>query len=178
MFCPSCRAEYRPGFTDCAHCKVPLVEELPETVELSTDDLDDTVPVGLTSSTEVSRPAEIDGRVVDLMRVFALDGATEVREALTSHGVPVLMAPVQGVEFPDARPRFEVRVRPEDRERAESLLREAWASHAVETGLDEGSGTTTSVEECPACGAHVPLDAEECPDCGLVVGVSGADEEE
>jgi hypothetical protein len=29
MFCPKCRAEYRPGFTECSDCKVPLVVELP-----------------------------------------------------------------------------------------------------------------------------------------------------
>jgi hypothetical protein len=26
MICPQCRAEYRPGFTECADCGVPLVE--------------------------------------------------------------------------------------------------------------------------------------------------------
>ena len=29
MFCPNCRCEYRPGFTECADCRVPLVDELP-----------------------------------------------------------------------------------------------------------------------------------------------------
>ncbi len=33
MFCPECKAEYRPGFTHCADCDVDLVQELP--VELS-----------------------------------------------------------------------------------------------------------------------------------------------
>jgi hypothetical protein len=33
MFCPECRAEYRPGFTHCGDCNVDLVQELP--VELS-----------------------------------------------------------------------------------------------------------------------------------------------
>jgi hypothetical protein len=33
MFCPECRAEYRPGFIRCADCDVDLVQELP--VELS-----------------------------------------------------------------------------------------------------------------------------------------------
>lgn len=33
MFCPQCRAEYRPGFTRCGDCDVDLVPELP--VELS-----------------------------------------------------------------------------------------------------------------------------------------------
>ena len=30
MFCPNCKAEYRPGFTECADCSVSLVYELPE----------------------------------------------------------------------------------------------------------------------------------------------------
>jgi len=30
MFCPRCKAEYRPGFTRCADCDVDLVEGLPD----------------------------------------------------------------------------------------------------------------------------------------------------
>jgi hypothetical protein len=30
MFCPQCRAEYRPGFTHCTDCDVDLVDALPE----------------------------------------------------------------------------------------------------------------------------------------------------
>lgn len=30
MFCPECRAEYRPGFTHCTDCDVDLVTELPK----------------------------------------------------------------------------------------------------------------------------------------------------
>jgi len=30
MFCPQCRAEYRPGFFECADCHVALVSHLPE----------------------------------------------------------------------------------------------------------------------------------------------------
>src|SRR5690349_24367362 len=29
MYCPSCGSEYREGYTECADCKVPLVERLP-----------------------------------------------------------------------------------------------------------------------------------------------------
>jgi hypothetical protein len=29
MYCPSCRAEYRPAFEKCSDCGVDLVEELP-----------------------------------------------------------------------------------------------------------------------------------------------------
>jgi hypothetical protein len=31
MFCPDCKAEYRPGFTRCSDCDVALVERLEET---------------------------------------------------------------------------------------------------------------------------------------------------
>jgi hypothetical protein len=30
MFCPECKAEYRSGFTHCVDCDVDLVQELPE----------------------------------------------------------------------------------------------------------------------------------------------------
>ena len=33
MWCPSCGAEYRPGFTRCADCDVDLVDELPDVPE-------------------------------------------------------------------------------------------------------------------------------------------------
>ncbi|NJD55628.1 MAG: DUF2007 domain-containing protein [Nitrospirae bacterium] len=29
MFCPDCKAEYRPGFTMCSDCHIGLVQELP-----------------------------------------------------------------------------------------------------------------------------------------------------
>ena len=29
MFCPQCKAEYRPGFIRCSDCDVELVEQLP-----------------------------------------------------------------------------------------------------------------------------------------------------
>ncbi len=29
MFCPQCKAEYRPGFVRCSDCGVELVEQLP-----------------------------------------------------------------------------------------------------------------------------------------------------
>ena len=29
MYCPNCRTEYRPGFTECSDCQVPLLEGTP-----------------------------------------------------------------------------------------------------------------------------------------------------
>jgi hypothetical protein len=39
MFCPNCRAEYRPGFTRCSDCGVDLVREAP-TVPLQSESPD------------------------------------------------------------------------------------------------------------------------------------------
>ena len=39
MFCPKCRAEYRQGFTECADCRVPLVDVLPPEPEAEWVDL-------------------------------------------------------------------------------------------------------------------------------------------
>jgi hypothetical protein len=39
MFCPQCKAEYRPGFTRCSDCEVDLVERLPESIRGPEGDL-------------------------------------------------------------------------------------------------------------------------------------------
>jgi hypothetical protein len=33
VYCPKCHAEFRPGFTECSDCRVPLVWELPPELE-------------------------------------------------------------------------------------------------------------------------------------------------
>ena len=35
MFCPQCKAEYRPGFTRCSDCDVELLSALPQTEQTS-----------------------------------------------------------------------------------------------------------------------------------------------
>jgi hypothetical protein len=39
MFCPSCKADYRPGFTRCSDCDVPLVAEAPDQPSTDTEQL-------------------------------------------------------------------------------------------------------------------------------------------
>lgn len=164
-----CRSEYRRGFTVCATCEgVALVEELREPEEPRVEDLSTTRPVGFASTSEISRQVEIEGRIVDLMRVYFLTQASEIAESLHEAHIPSLIIPLE-VHFPDDHPRFEVRVKNEDHERAEELLRNVFASMvANEEGESIAGGG--DAESCPACGAHVPLDVEECPECGLNVG--------
>ncbi|MEP7009988.1 MAG: DUF2007 domain-containing protein [Acidobacteriota bacterium] len=40
MFCPSCRTEYREGFTTCTDCGITLLPELPPNEETPNSDLD------------------------------------------------------------------------------------------------------------------------------------------
>jgi hypothetical protein len=40
MFCPQCKAEYRPGFTRCADCDLDLVDQLPLPAEPSSQPLE------------------------------------------------------------------------------------------------------------------------------------------
>jgi hypothetical protein len=163
-----CRSEYRAGFTTCATCEgVTLVDELPKLEELRLEDLTATKPVGFASTTEISRQVEIDGRVVDLMRLYFLGQASEVEMSLREANIPAVIVPVD-VQFPDDQPRFEVRVKNEDHERAEARLQEVFATMVANEEAEVVGGT--DAESCPACGAHVPLDVEECPECGLNVG--------
>lgn len=169
MYCPRCQAEYRPGFSVCAHCQVDLVDTLPESDEIQPDELESTRPVGRATSSEIARPIEVEGRVLDLLRIFPLPVATEIRDFLTERGFPVVLVPIQGVDFPDQQARLEVRVREKDHEAAEAALREAWSSQVEAEGiLDDAQ--PLDAEHCPACGAEVAADVEECPDCGLFIG--------
>src|SRR5688500_15128962 len=156
-FCPMCRSEYRRGFTQCATCEgnVVLVEELPKIEELRVEDVEKTKPVGFASTSEISRTVEIDGKSIDLMRVYFLGQASEIELTLREANVPAVIVPVE-VQFPDEHARFEVRVRNEDHDRAEGILREVFQSMVANEEGDVVGGT--DAESCPACGAHVPLD--------------------
>lgn len=175
-YCPNCRAEFREGFTSCKSCgDVALVAALPETLEIPEDELEGTVPVGLASSREVQQIVEVDGRQIDLARLCTIKRAHELLGTLVNANIRCAMVPVVGVDFPDGLPRVEVRVRAEEAERAEEALRARWRSDVAREGTAV-EPADAAIEQCPACGAHVPLDVEECPDCGLVVG--GATDEE
>ena len=175
-FCPQCRSEFRPGFAVCKACgDVPLVEELPEITELSPDSVDSAVPVGIASDPDIARLAEVDGHTVDLLRVFPLKRTQELQADLSEVGFASLIVPVP-FTFPDMLPRFELRVLPEHRIPAEDALRERWAETLAAEGLDDAH-EATSVDECPACGATIPLDVDTCPECGLFVGAAAEEDE-
>lgn len=68
MFCPTCRAEYREGFTRCSDCRIELVERAP------------TAPQGITD----------EGDTGDFVLFEALDqfSAAQLCAFLEAHGIP------------------------------------------------------------------------------------------
>ena len=176
-FCPQCRSEFRAGFEVCKSCgDVPLVDELSEVQELGPHVLDQTAPVGLASDSDLVRPQEIEGIIVDLLRVFPLKLVKELQADLSAAGFASLVVPMP-VTFPDMMPRFELRVMADQRVDAEARLRERWSETVAAEGFGEVANEA-SVDECPACGAQVPLDVDTCPECGLFVGMAAEDEDE
>lgn len=99
MFCPLCRTEYRPGFTRCADCEVALVETSPEGSggALTESDLE----VAWCGGDPVA-----DSRVRD-----ALESAGIEFSEVATHDHMVFGAAM-------ARPRYEIRVRRPDLDRA------------------------------------------------------------
>jgi hypothetical protein len=45
MFCPECKAEYRPGFTHCSDCDAELVEKLPQSDNGAENELTNSEPI-------------------------------------------------------------------------------------------------------------------------------------
>ena len=98
MFCPKCRIEYREGYTECAECRAPLVEEL---------------------------PPEPEGEYVDWVTVLTTVDQNTVMVAtslLEDAGIPVLVKG-EGLEnvLPTVAPK-EIQVMPENAAEARLLL--------------------------------------------------------
>ncbi len=69
MFCPNCKAEYRPGFTKCSDCGVALVERMPEVQEIEPED-------GV-----ISGPFTV-------LETLDQSGAAQLYSFLEGHGIP------------------------------------------------------------------------------------------
>jgi hypothetical protein len=105
VYCPHCRAEYRPGFTECADCGIPLVYERPPGPEHPPGD----EPLDLVTVLRTSEPIHL----------------AVAKSILAAAGVPFV---VKNEETTTLRPLpmafpAEVQVRREDAERAGELLR-------------------------------------------------------
>jgi putative acetyltransferase len=141
MFCPQCRSEYRPGFTECSECHVPLVAVLPP---------------------ESAVPAEPDARIVTVYRTGDSALIALARSLLDSAGIPN-EAKGEGVQDFFALGRVannfnivvgpvDIQVEEKDAKEAAALLKDLEAN-AVELADDDREVITAECEireETPA----------------------------
>jgi len=146
MFCPSCRDEFRPGFTRCEACGVDLVDSVEGEARPSPEPA---------ARREVATVAHL----VDYCGFVSLDEARQAREQLRSKDIrtEIVIRDGPGANHEtDPAEEYWLRV---DRARVPDV-------HAV-LGFDEaGEGTEEAGFLCDACGADVGADETACPRCG------------
>jgi len=148
VFCPSCRDEFRSGFTRCDNCGVDLVHELPPERAATAPPLPVAVPV------------------VDYCGYLALDDAREARDRLRKRRIAsdivIREAPGASPDGPGSE-EYWLRV---DRAR----LREAHDLLGDSDGFGEDRAAEPDAEDdsftCSVCGGSVAAEADACPGCG------------
>ncbi len=122
MFCPSCKLEYRPGFTHCNDCDVDLVDALPQA---------DADPASQAGARDLRAP------LILRSGVSAAD-AQLMRNALNDAGVVFNERRAATELVADGSPTYEFWVNAEDRPNAVSVI-------AAALQESESSETTDSV---------------------------------
>jgi len=122
MRCPSCGAEYRPGFARCADCDVALEHAGTTLAEKDTD-----APPDWTQLCTLSSESE----ATLLQGYLESEGGPCSIESLVFHAEPFTFGPLAKVR---------VHVLSTDRERADRLLSERDLVAASESGLGPDSG--------------------------------------
>ncbi len=141
MYCPSCKCEFREGFTRCDGCGVDLVDGLEST--------------GAGASTAAAAPeAALPVRLADYCGFFALDDARQGRDQLRSEGIANEIA---------------IR-RPLDSDEEEFWLRVDAARYrqaAAILGYDAADGSSKEGSfSCDSCGQSVSENETFCANCG------------
>ena len=153
MYCPSCKDEFRPGFTRCEGCGVDLV-----------DDLSADPPRAETTATSAA-PAAGPLQMLDYCGFLELDDARGARETLRAEGI---------------RSEITIRDAPEETPDGQ-VLEEYWLRIDVKgykqaaalLGLDtvEETDEVDATVICPKCEGPVSATEESCPSCGASLGV-------
>jgi hypothetical protein len=137
MFCPQCKAEYRPGFTLCSDCQTDLVQDLPESSDvpntrLAADDLRE-VWVGQSQEECVANCAE-----------------------LRAAGVPYHVLQHERQYFKGVDGNFRIGVLPEFFEQAKTIIEQGTSDDSD----DPGSGREFEAE-LPTQDDKAPTDADD-----------------
>lgn len=143
MYCPTCRTEYRAGFSTCADCGVPLVHSLDEAGEIPH-----------AGSREVEQAGEPPYEpTAPYCGFLTLDEARSARSRLWGEGF-----------------RAEILVREGEGGHAEEywilVPRRATARVQQILGFDPAVAEEAGTIACSECGGSVAEDASVCPHCG------------
>jgi hypothetical protein len=147
MFCPSCKDEFRAGFTRCANCDVDLVEDLSKV---------ERTPV----PAERQRAEQLFVPMREYCGFLDLEEARRARDTLRLEGIRCEIA-IRDAPGSDPREVIEeeywLRIEAAKIASAQALL-----------GFDESSGADveSETETCETCGGNVAREESFCPRCG------------
>ncbi|MBI5498368.1 MAG: hypothetical protein HY904_25425 [Deltaproteobacteria bacterium] len=166
-YCPSCYSEYRRGYSDCASCKVPLVEKLEDALEMG----------------EAEQATYFQDKSVVMVTQGGIATVLEVRDILETGGCPCRIRPVEGSDdMPPVAQLFRLDIVDTDLDKARAILGNRWKESLAKEGVTAAATEKEAVladgseTECPACSTRfTPKDTKsaECPECGLFLGVPG-----
>jgi len=168
MFCPQCKAEYRPGFTRCADCYVDLVNTY---VQAQQD------PVVWKNAAVASNYEAQLWRGTDPHFYFSL--ISELRKknipCLGRPTVPAVRGSSNASEFGlIGSTELEVRVDEKNLAVARRILEATQEDHEKEwlpvAAEEEEVGAPRPV--CPLCAAEFPVGSSICSNCGVPLRIS------
>lgn len=142
MFCPSCKDEFRAGFTRCASCNVDLVHDLSSV-----------------KAKAAPEPPVVPRRLVDYCGFFSMQEARHARDQLRQHRIHseiVVREPPEVDWDAPAREEFWLRVDRSQYRQISAILGE----------VPEETGSSTETFSCSDCGHSVSKDELFCPQCG------------
>ena len=83
-WCPKCKAEYREGFTECATCHVPLVDELPDEQDM------EQMPDAVQAEPAPEEAVQLENPIAVYTADSRID-AEMIRDMLRESGIPADM---------------------------------------------------------------------------------------
>ncbi len=161
--CPSCRAEYREGYTRCAACGVDLVHPVSSSVMV------------------MSQKASAKELLKDVAKTTiveaGLDACREIERELLSADVQAFVSSEEmdeGALGSAGITRFSVVIGSDDLAKASDVLKGRFEALVAAEGIGSLSMEAIDLESetvvCPACGHEGALEEGLCADCGLFLG--------